>query len=102
MGCDIPKTFKTFCDQGKVFFAHFRNIRGTLENFHETFHDDGDVDMYAVMKAFYDAGFSYPIRPDHVPSLEGEKVHRQGYSLLGRLHAVGFMKGLMTAIERNG
>lgn len=99
MGCDIPPTFKHFADQDKVFFAHFRNLRGTRTNFIETFHDDGEVDMYAVMKAFYDADFQYPIRPDHVPTLEGEGSDRPGYTLLGRLHAVGFMQGLMKAIE---
>ena len=89
-----------FADQQKVFFAHFRNLRGTLTDFHETFHDEGDIDMYAVMRAFYDVGFAYPIRPDHVPTLEGEENVRPGYNLLGRLYAIGFMKGLMAAIER--
>jgi len=99
MGCEIPETLKQFCNQDKVFFAHFRNLRGTATDFYETFHDDGDVDMYAVMKAFYDVGFQYPIRPDHVPTLEGDDHSQPGYSLLGKLHAVGFMRGLMTAIE---
>ena len=101
MGCDIPATLTQFCDQGKVFFAHFRNLKGSRENFYETFHDEGDVDMHAVMKAFYDVDFQYPIRPDHVPTLEGDDDINPGYSLLGRLHAVGFMKGIMYSIEHS-
>lgn len=102
MGCDIPSTLERFCDQDKVFFAHLRNLRGTLYDFHETFHDEGDVDMYRVMRAFYEVDFAYPIRPDHVPTLEGDDHSIPSYSLLGRLYAVGFMKGLMMAIERGG
>ena len=80
MGCHIPTTLKRFTDQDKVFFAHYRNLCGTVESFYETFHDDGDVDMYTVMKAFYDVDFQYPIRPDHVPALEGEDHSRPGHA----------------------
>ena len=55
--------------------------------------------MHAVMRVFYDVDFQYPIRPDHVPRLEGDDDTNPGYSLLGRLHAVGFMQGIMYAIE---
>ena len=58
--------------------------------------------MYRVMKAFHDLGFQYPIRPDHVPTMEGDDHSVPSYSLLGRLYAVGIMKGLMMAIERGG
>jgi len=101
MGCDIPAVLKHFGEQDKVFFAHFRNLRGTTTDFYETFHDTGQVDMVAVMRAFYDLGFQYPIRPDHVPALEGEDRDSPGYSLLGRLYAIGFMKGLMLAVEKD-
>jgi len=100
MGTDIPSTIGQFCRQGKVFFAHFRNLRGTAESFYETFHDTGDTDMLAAMKAYLDGGFDGPIRPDHVPALEGDDNSRPGYSLMGRLYAVGYMRGLIEAVEK--
>ena len=100
MGIDVPATIKRFGEQGKLFFSHFRNLRGTAESFCEMFHDDGDTDMFAAMRAYYDIGFDGPMRPDHVPTFEGEE-NRSGYSLLGRLYAVGYMKGLMEAIEKS-
>jgi len=100
MGVDIPATIKHFGEQDKLFFAHFRNLRGTAKDFCEMFHDDGDTDMYEAMKAYYEVGFEGPMRPDHVPTMEGDDNNRPGYSLLGRLFAVGYMKGLMESIEK--
>jgi mannonate dehydratase len=100
MGIDVPATIRRFGEQDRIYFAHFRNLRGTAEHFCEMFHDDGDTDMLATMKAYYDVGFDGPMRPDHVPTLEGEANERPGYSLLGRLYAVGYMKGLIEAVEK--
>ncbi|NLG51355.1 MAG: hypothetical protein GX552_14705 [Chloroflexi bacterium] len=100
MGVDIPATIKHFGSQKKLFFAHFRNLRGTATNFTEMFHDDGDTDMFAAMRAYFDIGFDGPMRPDHVPTVEGEGNDRPGYTLMGRLFAVGYMRGLIEAIEK--
>ncbi|MFO7917153.1 MAG: mannonate dehydratase [Anaerolineae bacterium] len=100
MGVDIPATIKHFGEQDKLFFAHFRNLRGTAEDFCEMFHDDGDTDMFEAMKAYHEVGFEGPMRPDHVPTMEGDDNSRPGYSLLGRLFAVGYMKGLIESIEK--
>ena len=101
MGVDIPATIHRFAGQGKIHFAHFRNLTGTTERFTESFHDDGKQDMYAAMKAYHDAGFEGPMRPDHAPTMEGEDNNRPGYALRGRLLAVGYMKGLIEAIEKS-
>ena len=102
MGVDIPATINDFGRQGKIFFSHFRNLNGTAARFTEQFHDDGQQDMYLAMKAYYDAGVDGPIRPDHAPTMEGEDNSHPGYALQGRLLAVGYMRGLMEAIEKSG
>ena len=102
MGCDPPSAIKRFSEQGKIFFAHFRNLTGTAEKFTEQFHDDGDIDMYEVLKAFTEAGYDGAMRPDHVPTMEGEAHSRPGYSLMGKVFAVGYMKGLMEGIAKAG
>jgi len=102
MGADIPAAIQHFAGQDKVFFAHFRNLSGTAADFTERFHDEGDTDMYAAMRAYIDAGFDGPMRPDHVPMIEGDDpTSHAGYSLLGRLYAVGYMRGLIEAIEKS-
>ena len=100
MGVDVPATIKHFVAQDKVLFAHFRNLTGTATKFTEQFHDDGDADMVAIMQAFYESGYEGAMRPDHVPTMEGDGEGYAGYTVLGRLFAVGYMRGLMHAIER--
>ena len=104
MNIDVPGWIRHFAGQGKMHFAHYRNINrgGTADHFSEIFHDeDGEADMYAAMKAYIDSGFDGPMRPDHAPTMEGEGNDHPGYALQGRLLAVGYMKGLMEAIVKS-
>jgi mannonate dehydratase len=98
MNVDIPATIRRL---GKhIRYVHFRDVRGTPERFVETFHDNGPTDMVAAMQAYRDIGFSGPIRPDHVPQLVGEDDGLPGYTMLGRLFAYGYIRGLMQATEK--
>ncbi len=97
MGVDIPASIRRL---GKhIKYVHFRDVRGTRESFVETFHDNGDTNMSAAMHAYRQIGFSGPIRPDHVPQLYGEDEGEPGYTMLGRLFAYGYIRGLMQATE---
>ena len=101
MCVDVPATIRHFGQQKKLFFAHFRSVKGPVTNFVETFHDEpGNADMFEAMKAYYDIGFEGPMRPDHVPTMEGDPGGHAGYTMLGRLLAVGYMRGLMEVIEK--
>jgi mannonate dehydratase len=82
----------------RIAFVHFRDVRGTPKRFVETFHDDGQTDMFACMRAYRDINFSGVIRVDHVPTLEGDVASVAGYSHQGRLHAIGYMAGLRDAV----
>jgi D-mannonate dehydratase len=46
-----------------------------------------------------DIGFDGPMRPDHAPTMAGESNDNSGYMVLGRLFAVGYMKGLIQAVN---
>jgi mannonate dehydratase len=95
---DLPGTIRKFGNQGKIFFAHFRDVRGTPEKFQETFHDEGKTDMLACMQAYKDIGFEGVLRPDHVPTMEGDSNDNPSYSAIGRLFAIGYIKGLRQAV----
>jgi mannonate dehydratase len=99
MGVDIPEAIHRLGPH--IRYVHFRDIRGTCEAFTETFHDNGQTDMAAAMRAYRDVGFAGPMRPDHVPQLVGEDDGEPGYTMLGRLFAFGYMRGLMHAVERD-
>jgi mannonate dehydratase len=95
---DLPSAIRHFGGQGRIFFVHMRDVRGTPENFVETFHDDGQTDMLACMRAYRDIGFEGMCRPDHVPTMEGDSNDQAGYSSIGRLFAIGYLKGLRQAV----
>jgi mannonate dehydratase len=80
-----------------IRFGHFRDVAGSSRHFRETFQDNGQTDMAAAIHAWLDIGFEGPLRPDHVPTLDGESNENPGYEMLGRLWAVGYMRGLLDA-----
>ena len=54
--------------KGRIHFAHVRNLKfNSPTDFEEAAHlsSDGTFDMYEIMKALYEIGFTGPIRPDH-------------------------------------
>jgi mannonate dehydratase len=99
---DLPAVIRSFGSRGRIFFAHMRDVRGTSERFVETFHDDGQTDMLACVRAYAETGFTGVCRPDHVPTLEGERNDSPGYQALGRLFAIGYLKGLHEAVYGKG
>jgi len=95
---DLPDVIRKFGNQNKIFFVHFRDVRGTPEKFEETWHDAGKTDMLACMKAYKDINFEGVLRPDHVPTVEGDSNENAGYSSFGRLYAIGYIRGLRQAV----
>jgi mannonate dehydratase len=94
MGEDIAATARRFAQ--KIVFVHFRDIEGTREKFTETFHDNGPTDMPAMVRLYgEELGLRVPVRVDHVPSLAGEEDLPHGYATLGRLFAIGYLKGIL-------
>jgi len=106
MGADIPALVRRW-GKDKISFVHFRNVQDLSGNvpstrFTETFHDEGQIDMYEAMKAYVEIGFEGPLRPDHVPVLatEIEAGMRGGYTTLGNLFAIGYIRGLAESVSK--
>ena len=97
MGEDLEAIISEFAD--KIFMVHFRNTTGSPECFRETFHDNGDIDMAALMKVYVKNGVNVPIRVDHVPTMAGEVSSLPGYDAMGRLFAIGYLKGILDACK---
>lgn len=82
----------------KIFFVHFRNAAGNKFNFRETFHDNGELDMPDLIRLYKRLGVDVPIRVDHVPLMAAEKQETAGYTALGRLYAIGYLKGILETV----
>jgi mannonate dehydratase len=96
MGEDLYKVIPELAD--KIFFVHFRNAVGNKLKFRESFHDNGIIEMANIMKLYKQCNVDVPIRVDHVPLMAGEKQETAGYTALGRLYAIGYLKGILEAI----
>ncbi len=84
-----------FASQDKIFYVHFRNVRGQFPRFDEVFIDEGDVNMIAALKAYKEAGYTGVITPDHTPRVIGDK----GYGHRGRAFALGYIRAAMQALD---
>lgn len=93
---DLPGVIRSFGK--KISFVHFRDVIGVPTRFEEAWHDAGKTDMLACMKAYRDIGFEGVLRPDHVPTVEGDSNEHAGYSAFGRLYAIGYIRGLHQAV----
>ncbi|MEX2262184.1 MAG: mannonate dehydratase [Bryobacteraceae bacterium] len=91
MGKDVFGMIQDFGGRGKIFTVHFRNVSSPLPRFHETFQDDGYLDMYKVMKALRQVRFSGSIVPDHIPQLNGDDRFRRA----GHAYCIAYMRALL-------
>ena len=96
MGEDLEDTIREFAD--RIYLVHFRNTAGVPECFRETFHDNGELDMAQLMRTYVKYGVDVPIRVDHVPTMAGEVSALPGYDVMGRLFAIGYLKGILDAV----
>lgn len=95
---DIPDIIRSL--GSRIHFAHVRNVRHLEKGkFDEAAHlsSDGSLNMYEIMKAFYDIGFEGIMRPDHGRAIWDEKS-MPGYGLYDRALGVAYLNGLWEAI----
>ncbi len=92
MGEDVFALMKEFGE--KIFFLHFRDADGSANCFRETFHDNGPTDMAKLMRMAEKYAPSCLVRPDHTPTMAGEGKENTGYTTLGNLFAIGYIRGI--------
>lgn len=96
---DLPDMIRKF--EGRIPFAHLRNIRHTGgRRFEEVGHPSacGSLDMLAIVRALVESGFDDYVRPDHGRMIWGEDG-RPGYGLYDRALGATYLAGLFEAVE---
>jgi mannonate dehydratase len=97
---DVPEMVRHFGAMNRIGAMHVRNVKHLgYHHFREAAHlsSDGDLDMYAIMKAIYDFCPDTYVRPDHGRMIWDEKG-RPGYGLYDRALGAAYLNGLWEAI----
>lgn len=99
---DVPALIRHYGKMNRIGAMHVRNVKYLGEhNFREAAHlsGAGDLDMFAIMEAIYDACPDTYVRPDHGRMIWDEKG-RPGYGLYDRALGATYLNGLWEAICR--
>jgi mannonate dehydratase len=91
---EIFDIIRYFGEQKKLFNIHFRNIRGKRSRFMEVYPDEGDLNMYKVMKVLKEVDYPYMVMPDHIPYHNDDPERRQAYAW-----SFGYIKALIQAVD---
>lgn len=95
----VLEAIRYFGSRGKIFYGHFRDVKGVVPKFREAFvdEDEGNLDMFVVMKTLYEVGFRGFLIDDHVP----EMVNHKGWISESRAFATGQMIAWNKVIQGN-
>lgn len=92
---NVRQMIEYFGPKGRIFYVHFRDVKGTVPRFAECFIGEGNYNAAETMWLLKRVGFDGFLLDDHVPHMDGDTPwgHR------GRAHAIGYMQGLLDALE---
>jgi D-mannonate dehydratase len=91
---DIYETVERYSGQGKLAYVHFRNVRGKVPHYKETFVDDGDIDMLRVLQILRKNRFDGVLIPDHTPQMTCDAPWHAGMA-----YAMGYMKAALQIVK---
>ncbi|BBF85419.1 mannonate dehydratase [Aquitalea magnusonii] len=87
---DIYRAVEQYVSQGAICYIHFRNVHGRVPHYHETFIDEGDIDMARVLRILQKYQFDGVLIPDHSPQMSCAAPWHAGMAF-----AMGYMRALM-------
>lgn len=91
---NIYDFLKTYAPQNRLGYIHFRNVRGKVPHYIETFLDDGDIDMVRCLRILKECNYEGVLIPDHTPQMSCD-----GSWFAGMAFALGYMVAAMRMVE---
>lgn len=85
----------TYASQGKISYAHVRNVKGKVPVYDEVFIDEGDIDMFKALRILKKHDFQGVLVPDHTPELVCDASWHAGMA-----YALGYIKAILESLER--
>jgi mannonate dehydratase len=87
---EIYSHVRRFARRRRIGYIHFRNVRGKVPNYHETFVDEGDIDMAEIVRILRDEDYQGVMIPDHTPEMTCDAPWHAG-----KAYALGYMRALV-------
>ena len=97
---DTPEIYshvRRFARKKRVGYIHFRNVSGKVPKYHETFVDDGDIDMAEIVRILRDEDYRGVLIPDHTPEMACAAPWHAG-----KAFALGYMRALVQNADALG
>ncbi|UOY05871.1 mannonate dehydratase [Muricauda sp. SCSIO 64092] len=91
---DVYEATDTYSRQGKISYVHFRNIVGKVPNYREVFVDEGDMDMFRILRILKKNDFKGVLIPDHTPQMTCNAPWHAGMA-----YAMGYMKAAISHLN---
>jgi len=91
---DVYEAVDHYSRQGKIAYVHLRNVRGKVPTYRETFIDDGDLDMFRVLRILKKNDYDGVLIPDHTPQMTCAAPWHAGMA-----HALGYMRAALRSVE---
>jgi len=91
----------------RINHIHFRNVITDIPSlkYEEVFFDEGEVNMFAVMRDIFKLGYKYGLYPEHPRALDYDKEHPGGVGknpgdagYTGWTYNVAYCKAMMQAV----
>jgi mannonate dehydratase len=94
-GAGVHEAIRHFGKQGQLFYVHFRDVQGSVNDFTECWLGEGNCNPAETIRTLKEVGFNGFIIPDHVPHMSDDTdwCHR------GRAWTVGYIQALLDAVE---
>lgn len=110
MGLDPVEVLNYMGSRDQINHAHYRNVITHIphDSYEEVFFDVGEVNMFAVMKAFFDVGYTRGIYPEHprfftrdteFPGYVAGRGYPGGGGNTGWIYNVAYTRAMMQAVQ---
>lgn len=91
---DVYEVTERYSRQGKLAYVHLRNVHGKVPHYRETFIDEGDVDVFRVLRILRQNGFGGVIIPDHAPQMTCAAPWHAGMA-----YALGYLRAALQSLD---
>jgi mannonate dehydratase len=110
MGEDPIEILRYLGSRDRINHLHYRNVKveEPYRKYAEVFYDQGQVNMFAVMKEIFRLGYKHGINPEHPRALDYDREHPGGITTwkmypggggyAGEAFDVGYTRAMMQAV----